>query len=265
MKTTAIGACGNDKKVEVCIRSLKELNVETYLIKKYPQVKTRSIYISFIDDSFISKRKCPICEKKEWYAESLIERKYVLDNLDKNDILIFASINETKELLLDMFKSLISDQYNSKEERILRHSLYLLLSTNFLNFKNMKNLILDLEYRNSLINQIKDEISTTIIDFFTTDFNELKTKSYSEAISSLISFIDEMEIISIFKSNNNLYDISRTVEKNFLTLFSLNRTKLGDKATKTISGLIMQQILLLVQKKRIDEYIVFIIDEVINY
>lgn len=71
-----------------------------------------------------------------------------------------------------------------------------------------------------------------------------------------------MEIISIFKSNNNLYDISRTVEKNFLTLFSLNRTKLGDKATKTISGLIMQQILLLVQKKRIDKYIVFIIDEV---
>ena len=133
-------------------KKFKRIKCRNISNKKIYTGKTRSIYISFIDDSFISKRKCPICEKKEWYAESLIERKYVLDNLDKNDILIFASISETKEFLLDMFKSLISDQYNSKEERIVRHSLYLLLSTNSLNFKNMKNLILDLEYRNSLIN-----------------------------------------------------------------------------------------------------------------
>ena len=180
-------------------------------------------------------------------------------NLFMNDS---EDIISSTELLLDMFKTLISDQYNSKVERILRHSLYLLLSINSLNFKNMKNLILDLEYRNSIINQVKDKISNTIIDFFTTDFNELKTKSYSEAISPIISFIDEMEIIPIFNSNNNIEDISSIVEKNFLTLFSLDRTKLGDRVTKTISGLIMQQLLLLVQKKKINEHIIFIIDEV---
>lgn len=180
-------------------------------------------------------------------------------NLFMNDS---EDIISSTELLLDMFKTLISDQYNSKVERILRHSLYLLLSINSLNFKNLKKLILDLEYRNSLINQVKDEMSNTIIDFFTTDFNELKTKSYSEAISPIISFIDEMEIIPIFNSNNNIEDISSIVEKNFLTLFSLDRTKLGDRVTKTISGLIMQQLLLLVQKKKINEHIIFIIDEV---
>ena len=180
-------------------------------------------------------------------------------NLFMNDS---EDIISSTELLLDMFKSLISDQYNSKVERVLRHSLYLLLSINSLNFKNIKNLILDLEYRNSLINQVKDEISNTIIDFFTTDFNELKTKSYSEAISPIISFIDEMSIIPIFNSNNNIDDTSSIVEKNYLTLFSLDRTKLGDRVTKTISGLIMQQLLLLAQKKKINEHIIFIIDEV---
>ena len=180
-------------------------------------------------------------------------------NLFMNDT---EDVISSTELLLDMFKSLLSDQYNSKVERVLRHSLYLLLSINSLNFKNMKNLILDLEYRNSLINQVKDEISNTIIDFFTTDFNELKTKSYSEAISPIISFIDEMSIIPIFNSNNNIDDTSSIVEKNYLTLFSLDRTKLGDRVTKTISGLIMQQLLLLAQKKKINEHIIFIIDEV---
>ena len=124
------------------------------------------------------------------------------------------------------------------------------------------NKIKDLEYRNSLINQVKEEISNTIIDFFTTDFNELKTKSYSEAISPIISFIDEMSIIPIFNSNNNIDDTSSIVEKNYLTLFSLDRTQLGDRVTKTISGLIMQQLLLLAQKKKINEHIIFIIDEV---
>lgn len=100
MKTSAIGACGDDKKGDLCIRSLKDLKVDTSLIKKYPQVKTRSIYISFIDDSFTSKRKCPICEKKEWYDEQLIDKKYVLDNISKDDILIFASINETNKDIL---------------------------------------------------------------------------------------------------------------------------------------------------------------------
>ena len=191
----------------------------------------------------------------------------VVDFITEDDsINLFMNNTEdiisSTELLLDMFKSLISDQYNSKVERILRHSLYLLLSINSLSFKNLKSLILDLEYRNSLITQVKDKISNTIIDFFTTDFNELKTKSYSEAISPIISFIDDREIILIFISNNNVDDISSIVEKNFLTLFSLDRTKLGDRVTKTISGLIMQQLLLLVQKKKINEHIIFIIDEV---
>ena len=43
--------------------------------------------------------------------------------------------------------------------------------------------------------QQKRVLPQSIIDFFQTEFSELKNKSYGEAISPIIAFIDEMEII----------------------------------------------------------------------
>jgi hypothetical protein len=101
-----------------------------------------------------------------------------------------------------------------------------------------------------------------VIDFFLSDFNDLKTKSYGEAISPIISFIDEMEMIPIFNKESYVNNLTSTINDNFLTLFSLDRTKLGDKVLKMISGLIMQQLLTVIQNHQIDEHIIFFIDEV---
>ena len=165
-------------------------------------------------------------------------------------------------MLLDLFKSLIADQYNSKLERVLRHSIHLLLTDESFNFSNLRKLILDLEYRNNLIKKLKYTLPISVIDFFLSDYNDLKTKSYGEAISPIISFIDEMEMIPVFNADQNTENLKNSIHNNFLTLFSLDRTKLGDKVTKTISGLIMQQLLTIIQKQEIDEHIIFIIDEV---
>ena len=71
-----------------------------------------------------------------------------------------------------------------------------------------------------------------------------------------------MEMIPVFNTSNIKDNLKNTIEDNFLTLFSLDRTKLGDKITKTIAGLIMQQLLTLIQTNEIKEHIIFIIDEV---
>ncbi len=191
----------------------------------------------------------------------VIDFKNNLDSIDlfiNNDDDIVAST----ELLLDLLKALITVQYNSKLERILRHSIHLLLTDESFNFRNLRMLILDLEYRNGLIRKLKYNLPVSVIDFFLSDFNDLKTKSYGEAISPIISFIDEMEMIPVFNSEQNNENLKNTIHNNFLTLFSLDRTKLGDKVTKTISGLIMQQLLTIIQRHEIDEHIIFIIDEV---
>ncbi len=191
----------------------------------------------------------------------VIDFKNAMDSID-----LFINNEEdtivSTELLLDLFKSLIADQYNSKLERVLRHSLHLLLAHKLFNFGNLRKLLLDLNFRNDLIRKMKNGIPISVIDFFLTDFNEMKTKYYGEAISPIISFIDEMEMIPVFNTQENFGNLKETIEDNFLILFSLDRISLGDKVTKTISGLIMQQLLTLIQRKVINEHIIFVIDEV---
>ena len=185
-------------------------------------------------------------------------------NLDSIDLFINNNddIVASTETLLDLLKSLIAEQYNSKLERVLRHSIHLLLTDESFNFRSLRRIILDLEYRNDLIKKLKYNLPVSVIDFFLSDFNDLKTKSYGDAISPIISFIDEMEMIPAFNREQNSENLKNTIHDNFLTLFSLDRTKLGDKVTKTISGLIMGQLLTIIGKREIDEHIIFIIDEV---
>jgi hypothetical protein len=191
----------------------------------------------------------------------VVDFKSSIDSIDLfvNNI---DDVVSSTELLLDLFKSLIADQYNSKLERVLRHSIHLLLTNKSFNFRNLRKLILDLEYRNELLKDLKDVLPVSVIDFFLSDFNDLKTKSYGDAISPIIGFIDEMEMIPVFNLEHNMDNLTQTIKNNFLTIFSLDRTRLGDKVTKTISGLIMQQLLGIIQNHEMDEHIIFIIDEV---
>lgn len=188
---------------------------------------------------------------------------FVIDFLN-NSINLFASDTDiiiNIELLLELITSLIGSK-NTKVERVLRHSLYLLLVDKSFNFMNLKNVILDAFYRNDLLNKYKNVIPTNIIEFFASEFNEIKTKSYMDAISPIISLVDELSLIPVFNSNIEGSTLLDSIKSNDLLLFSLDRTKLGDKVTKTLSGLVMEQLLTLVQKREIDEHVIFIIDEI---
>lgn len=191
----------------------------------------------------------------------VIDFKNISDSID-----LFINNSDdvvsSTELLLDLLKSLIADQYNSKLERVLRYSIHILLINESFNFNNLRNLLLDLEYRNSLIKKLKYNLQSNVIDFFLSDFNDLKTKSYGEAISPIIAFIDEMEMIPIFNDKENKKNLQNTIYDNFLILFSLDRRRLGSKVTKTISGLIMQQLLTIIGRYEINEHIIFVVDEV---
>ena len=166
----------------------------------------------------------------------------------------------TTELILSLFQTLMADQYNSKLERVLRHSIYLLTKLDTMDFVNLKKLITEVDYRNELIKNETLEEST--VDFFSVEFNTLRTQSYQEAISPILSFIDEIELLPAIKNKGINKDLKEILNENFLTIISLNQSKLGMKATKTIGSFVMQQILQLIQNYTFDEHIIFIIDEV---
>ena len=64
------------------------------------------------------------------------------------------------------------------------------------------------------------------------------------------------------ENNSNCPTLEKTITNNFLTILSLDRTRLGNNITKMISGLIMQQLFILIQNYTFKEHLIFIIDEV---
>lgn len=172
------------------------------------------------------------------------------------------NIKTSTELILELCKNLLSEIYNSKLERVLRYSIMLLLQKDKFNFTTLRKLLLNLEYRNKLLENEYGELPDNVVEFFLTDFNELKTKSYQEAISPILSFVDEMQELEVFRCQENLENLENIIKQNFLSVFSLNQIALGEKTTKTISGFIMQQMMQLVQSYAFKEHVIFIVDEV---
>lgn len=196
-----------------------------------------------------------------------LENTKVIDfESKKNSIDLFMNSKENivseSEVLLTLFKSLMDKEYNSKLERVLRHSIYLLICIENVSLNNLRDLITDSEFRNKIISKYKAVLPESILNFFLKDFNDLKNKSHQEAISPIVSFIDEMTIFPVFSNNTKLQSIEEVIKNNFLSIISLNEAVIGEKTTKTISGLVMGQIFNLIQKRCIDEHIIFIIDEV---
>lgn len=186
--------------------------------------------------------------------------------LPESSIQLFSSnasdVIQQTELYLSLFSMLMGDLYNSKLERVLRFSFQLLISISSFSFQNLRKLLIDTDYRMELLQEYREEIESSVANFFFQDFYELKTKSYGEAISPIIAFLDEMQSVPIFATEEVLAPINEVVEDNFLTLFSLSRVAFGDHIIKVIAGFLMCQILSYVQSYEGEDEFLFVIDEV---
>ena len=191
----------------------------------------------------------------------------VLDfKTDEDSINLFVNradnLISSTESIIEIFKNVIKDKFNSKLERVLRYSIFLLLCISSFNLINLRKLLIEIEYRNKVLRENENILPINITEFFKVDFNELKTKSYQEAISPIISFIDEMQFLPAFNNSSKLNDFKDVIDNNFITILSLDQTSLGLNLTKTISGFAMQSIMQLIQAHSFKEHIILVIDEV---
>lgn len=171
-------------------------------------------------------------------------------------------INVGVELMLTLFRSLMGGDYNSELERVLRYASFLLMTASDFSFLRLRELLTDVEYRNKIIEQEKDNVPISVTRFFLADFNELRTRAYATAVAPIIVFIDEMQMVPVFNDETSASNLSTQIRSNFLTIFSLSRPRLGNKVTQTIAGLLLQQLFLFAQKSLIDQHLIVIIDEV---
>lgn len=174
-----------------------------------------------------------------------------------------TDISAATELTGTLFKSLLNDQHNPKLERVLRFALYVLMTAQTMSLDALKRFVTDIEYRNQLLDHVKGYVPENIVRFFGTDFNEIRTKYYNEAISPIASLVDEMQMQpSLAGNDQNATSLNQIINSNFLTTFSLNKVSMGEKVVKTIAGLLIQQIFLLAQARAFNQKVILIIDEV---
>lgn len=174
-----------------------------------------------------------------------------------------TDISAATELTGTLFKSLLADQFNAKLERVLRMSLFVLMTSQSMSLDMLKRFLTDIELRNQLLDHVKAHVPANVIHFFGADFNELKNKYYSESISPLVSLVDEMQLQpSLANTNENAASLAQLISSNFLTVFSLNKVSMGEKVVKTVAGLLIQQIFLLAQARAFNQKVILIVDEV---
>jgi len=105
IETAVYGSCGNDDAGLISIKSLEDLKVDVSKIKIIDNIKTRCFHISYFDKengySFTSKKRCPFCNNKKWYEESMIESKAIVKQIHKDDILVFDNLNNQNQEIID--------------------------------------------------------------------------------------------------------------------------------------------------------------------
>lgn len=170
-------------------------------------------------------------------------------------------IQAATELTAMLFKSLLGGSHNAHLERLLRYSLYVLFTGQTMSLDNLKKLLLEADYRNNLVDHVKDFVPTNVAKFFGGGFNEMRTQQYEAAFAPIISIVDEMQM-QPGMSNEGGVSLQSTIQSNFLTVFSLNKVSMGEKVVKTIAGLVIQQIFLLAQGRVFKEKVLLVIDEV---
>lgn len=94
ISTVVYGVSGNDIQGKIANLSLKKLNVDVSKVLIKDNIKTRCFHVSYDEEGFISKKRCPKCNEKKWYEESQIDIEYITKNIQNDDILVFDNLND---------------------------------------------------------------------------------------------------------------------------------------------------------------------------
>lgn len=196
---------------------------------------------------------------------SYIQDKGVItfDSHDSTDLFPGAGTDlaAATELTATLFKSILGDQFNARLDRLLKYSLFVLMTAQAMSLENLKRLMTDATYRIEVTDHVKEYVPHNVIKFFGADYNEIRTQYYNETILPIVTMIEEMQLQPSLVGESDT-SLAKTIEENFLTVFSLNKVSMGDKVVKTIAGLLVQQVFLLAQARVFGQKIILIIDEV---
>lgn len=105
LETGVYGACGNDTAGNIAIKSLRDIGVNVDNIRIIDNLSTRCFHVSYFEENgkleFKSKKRCPVCNEKNWYDESKIDTNDILEKISEDDVLVFDNLNEKNQIIID--------------------------------------------------------------------------------------------------------------------------------------------------------------------
>lgn len=124
-----------------------------------------------------------------------------------------TDLTSATELTATLFKSLLTEQFNPRLERLLRFTLFTLMTAQAMSLENLKRFLTDVEYRNQVMEHVSGYIPDNVNKFFGADFNELRTQYYNETIMPLVSMVDEMQLQPSLVGESEI-SLAKTVQDN---------------------------------------------------
>lgn len=105
VNTAVFGCCGDDDQGDIAIKSLEKIKVDVSNIKIIKGIRTRCFHVSYYDEkeklTFTSKKRCPFCNNKKWYDDTLIDTDFIISNIKNDDILVFDNLNSKNQVVID--------------------------------------------------------------------------------------------------------------------------------------------------------------------
>ena len=105
VNTAVFGCCGDDDQGDIAIKSLEKIKVDVSKIKIIKGIRTRCFHVSYYDENekltFTSKKRCPFCNNKKWYDDTLIDTDFIISNIKNDDILVFDNLNSKNQVVID--------------------------------------------------------------------------------------------------------------------------------------------------------------------
>ena len=178
------------------------------------------------------------------------------------DLFVTSSENiiNNVEMTVGLIRSLAAT-WNPLAERLARAAIYALIERGELSLQNLRRFITDMSYKNAVIRSVGEYLPESLQEFLGQDFNELKTQHYDDTFALLVGLIDELQLTpAIYRQNTRRLEYELATNK--ATLVSLNIAKHGEKAVKTLAGLVMNQLFALGMKRDMNQHVILVVDEV---
>lgn len=225
--TSMLGTCGNDILGDICLNSLKQMNVDISAVDR-KKIDTRQFHINITSNDQITKKRCPLCNTKNWYDSSEIKINAITNYLKADDIIVLDELSEelikiisrlNNKVMIDLgyyqfFESVLNEEIvqwfnypyeiinmNERVEKYLLERLNLAHSLDLFQLLNARLLIItrgkkgaDFIYNNNIYHKELHIVSNEI------DPNGAGDMFFASVINDYI--------LNDFNINNELLDVS---------------------------------------------------------